>query len=68
MHFQNLTKCETQVLSLLPQGHTNKAIATKLGIKEHTVETHLDRIYRKLQITQMRGTFGVYQPRMIVIV
>jgi DNA-binding NarL/FixJ family response regulator len=48
--FKNLTKRETEIVDLLPEGHTNKAIAKQLGIAEHTVETHLDRIFRKLQV------------------
>lgn len=30
--FKNLTECETEVVSLLPEGHTNKAIAEQRGI------------------------------------
>ena len=48
--FKNLTKRETEIVDLLPEGYTNKAIAQQLGIAEHTVETHLDRIYRKLRV------------------
>lgn len=48
--FKNLTKRETEIINLLPEGHTNKAIAKQLGIAEHTVETHLDRIFRKLRV------------------
>lgn len=48
--FKNLTKRETEVVDLLPEGHTNKGIAGLLGISEHTVETHLDRIFRKLDV------------------
>lgn len=48
--FRNLTKRETEIVDLLPEGHTNKGIANLLGISEHTVETHLDRIYRKLDV------------------
>jgi DNA-binding NarL/FixJ family response regulator len=48
--FRNLTKRETEIVDLLPEGHTNKGIAKLLGITEHTVETHLDRIFRKLDV------------------
>ena len=48
--FKNLTKRETEVINLLPDGYTNKGIAKELGITEHTVETHLDRIFRKLRV------------------
>ncbi len=48
--FRNLTRRETEIVDLLPEGHTNKGIARLLGITEHTVETHLDRIFRKLDV------------------
>jgi RNA polymerase sigma factor (sigma-70 family) len=48
--FKNLTERETQIIHLLPKGYTNKEIANILGITESTVETHLDRIFRKLDV------------------
>ena len=48
--FKNLTERETEIIELLPKGFTNKEIANDLGIAEHTVETHLDRIFRKLSV------------------
>lgn len=48
--FRNLTERETEIIELLPKGYTNKEIANGLRISEHTVETHLDRIFRKLQV------------------
>lgn len=48
--FKNLTERETEIVDMLPRGHTNKEIAISLGITESTVETHLDRIFRKLNV------------------
>ncbi len=48
--FKNLTERETEVIKRLPEGYTNKEIANDLGIAEHTVETHMDRIFRKLSV------------------
>lgn len=48
--FKNLTERETEIVGLLPKGYSNKEIANHLRISEHTVETHLDRIFRKLQV------------------
>jgi DNA-binding NarL/FixJ family response regulator len=48
--FSNLTERETEIVERLPKGYTNKEIAIDLGIAEHTVETHLDRIFRKLNV------------------
>lgn len=43
-----LTRRERQVLDLASQGATNTQIAWKLELSEHTVRTHLNRVYRKL--------------------
>jgi two-component system nitrate/nitrite response regulator NarL len=43
-----LTKREQEVLELLTTGQTNKAIARKLGITEHTVKFHVNAIMTKL--------------------
>lgn len=43
-----LTAREQQVLQLLAQGLTNKAIALQLGITEHTVKFHVNAIMTKL--------------------
>lgn len=41
---------ERQVLQLLAEGHRSAAIAEKLGISFHTVETHRRNIMRKLDL------------------
>jgi DNA-binding NarL/FixJ family response regulator len=43
-----LTDRELQVLHLLAEGLSNKAIARRLAISEHTVKFHLAAIYAKL--------------------
>lgn len=45
-----LTPRETEVLALLAQGQTNKAIAKRLGVSPETVKDHLTGIYRKLEV------------------
>jgi len=45
-----LTERETQILKLIANGLTNKAIACYLLIAESTVENHIHRIYGKLNI------------------
>jgi DNA-binding CsgD family transcriptional regulator len=46
-----LTDRELQLLELVALGHTNTAIARRLGISPRTVAHHLDSAYRKLDVT-----------------
>lgn len=41
---------EAEILELLAKGLLKKEIAAKLGISYWTVQTHVSRIYRKLQV------------------
>ncbi|MBN9460876.1 MAG: response regulator transcription factor [Burkholderiales bacterium] len=43
-----LTRRETTILALVADGKANKEIARTLGISDNTVETHLRRVYQKL--------------------
>lgn len=43
-----LTQRESEVLSFIVAGHSNKAIAAKLVVSEDTVKTHIRGLYRKL--------------------
>lgn len=43
-----LTDRETEVLTLLGQGASNKDIARSLGVRPSTVERHVTNLYRKL--------------------
>ena len=45
-----LTERETQILRMVVEGTSNKAIANRLGLGEGTVKSHLRNIYRKLQV------------------
>ena len=46
-----LTARHWELLRLLAAGHTNAQIARRLGISEGTVRTHLENIYRLLQVS-----------------
>ncbi|SDY87820.1 DNA-binding response regulator, NarL/FixJ family, contains REC and HTH domains [Amycolatopsis xylanica] len=46
-----LSEAERRVASLAAQGHTNREISRQLFITMSTVEQHLTRIYRKLNVT-----------------
>jgi two-component system nitrate/nitrite response regulator NarL len=52
---QSLTDREREVLSLIAEGLLNKQIADKLGIGVRTIETHRERIMRKLDIHTVAG-------------
>ena len=46
-----MTPRERQVLELLGDGMSNRAIADQLGISEHTVKFHVAAVYGKLGAT-----------------
>lgn len=46
----DLSSREREVLSLLARGHSNKEIATRLGITEATVKCHVSVILMRLQV------------------
>jgi DNA-binding CsgD family transcriptional regulator len=46
-----LTARQRELLQLVAAGHTNAQIARRLGISEGTVRTHLENIYRLLQVS-----------------
>ena len=45
-----LSKRESEVLSWLEQGMSNKEIAIVLGISPRTIQKHLQRIYLQLDV------------------
>lgn len=53
--FDQLTAREREVLVLIAEGKSNKEIATKLGIGVRTIETHRERIMRRLDIHSVAG-------------
>ena len=50
-----LTKREREVLLLVAEGFSNKEIANNLGLGIRTVETHRERIMRKLGVHSVAG-------------
>jgi DNA-binding NarL/FixJ family response regulator len=53
--FAQLTSREREVLVSIAEGQSNKEIATKLGIGVRTIETHRERIMRRLRIHSVAG-------------
>ena len=47
-NLSDLTHRELEILQLVLEGKTNKAIAHEFYISEKTVEFHLDNIYSKI--------------------
>lgn len=64
---QGLTQRESQILSYMVSGLSNRSIAKKLVIGDETVKTHLRSIYRKLGVTDRTSAVatalreGIYQ-------
>ena len=64
---QGLTQRESEILSLVVNGLSNKGIANKLVIGDETVKTHLRSVYRKLGVSDRTGAVatalreGIYQ-------
>jgi DNA-binding NarL/FixJ family response regulator len=48
---RRLTAREEEIFDLIGLGLTNKEIARQLDISDHTVKTHLHRVYVKLQLS-----------------
>jgi DNA-binding NarL/FixJ family response regulator len=48
---QPLTPREAEVLGMLAEGLGNKVIATRCGISEHTVKTHVAAVFAKLGVS-----------------
>jgi len=46
--YEALTPRELEVLEVLAEGLSNKAIASRLAITEHTVKFHVSSIFAKL--------------------
>lgn len=56
---RGLTQRESEVLSLLVGGLSNRAIAARLHLSEETVKSHLRTLYRKLEVTDRSAAIAV---------
>jgi DNA-binding NarL/FixJ family response regulator len=52
---QGLTQRESEILSFVVSGLSNRAIAVRLVIGDETVKSHLRSIYRKLEVRDRTG-------------
>jgi NarL family two-component system response regulator LiaR len=66
-----LTERESELLSLLPTGLTNRELGTRLYVSENTIKTHLRHLYAKLGVRNRaqassfagQGILGDHLPR-----
>jgi len=52
---RRLTSRQREILQLMAEGHTTKAIATKLKVSAKTVETHRAQLMDRLEIHDVPG-------------
>ena len=52
--YSSLTPREKETLKFIVKGYTNEQISEKMFISSHTVRTHRNRIWKKLDIKQFR--------------
>jgi DNA-binding NarL/FixJ family response regulator len=57
---------EIEVLTLTSRGASNKEIASALSISEATVKSHLNHIYRKLEVDDRTAAVTVALERGII--
>jgi ATP/maltotriose-dependent transcriptional regulator MalT len=63
---RKLTSREIQVLRLIAEGATNKAIATRLVLSNRTVDRHVSNIFTKLSVpSRAAATAYAYQHRLV---
>lgn len=55
----DLTPRLLDILRGVANGHTNKDIATDLGLSPRTVQGHLKRIFKRLRVTNRSAAVGV---------
>ena len=53
-----LSERETSIIKLVGEGYKNKEIGSLLYISEQTVKTHLNRIFRKMNVTNRAELIG----------
>jgi DNA-binding CsgD family transcriptional regulator len=58
--YSRLTRREKEVLKLVSEGDSNKAIAKRLGITEHTVKLHLHNLSSKFGVSNRTAAANLY--------
>jgi len=55
-----LTKRQIQVLELVSEGMSNKAIGNQLGLAENTVKMHTSRLFKTLDVENRTEAVAKY--------
>jgi DNA-binding NarL/FixJ family response regulator len=63
-----LSRREQQLVELICWGQTNKEIASRLNLSEHTVKNHVHRILRKTGAQDRASLVDRYQGQMSTVV
>lgn len=62
----SLSKREVEILKLIAEGYTNKEIAQKLYLSEHTVRNHISNIFLKLNCnTRAKAVLEAFKKKLI---
>jgi DNA-binding NarL/FixJ family response regulator len=59
---ENLSTREREILRLLARGHAYKEIADELHVSIGTINTHIRRIYKKLQVSSRSEAVSLFAP------
>lgn len=62
----DLSARETEVLSVLSDGGSDKQLARRLGITEHGVRYHLKNIFRKLEVHDRTSAIAIARQKKLV--
>jgi DNA-binding NarL/FixJ family response regulator len=57
---ESLTRQQRKVLKLAASGHSSVEIASRLGVSEPTVRTHLTEVYRRLKVKNRAQAIVLY--------
>lgn len=61
---EDLTEKETEVIFYLASGLSNKEIAQKMYVTEHTVKAHLTSIFKKFNVTNRTAAALIAKDRL----
>ncbi|MCX7858364.1 MAG: response regulator transcription factor [Deltaproteobacteria bacterium] len=59
----DISQREREIIQYVCQGLTNKEVAHKIGVSEQTVKTHLNRIFKKLGISNRFQLVSIFLDR-----